>query len=282
MGTLPQAKINNYYAQFKSVAVAFTKEVIAVTGLRPEMVNLKCASDLYPCVIYSTSFETAKIVANNRIIEKLQATNNAASLRFFFRLPATEEEFVLLIPARLSSSSPYTGSPDMSVFNLQFSQRPPDDFIEIVGRVLEANHYAATVRDVFVPIDPDAVRKMHFYTKEAQVVVDGVSYGGIPREFSFGAMRFVHKDAPQTILDKSAHILIHFDEPRETLMLDASVARYESAVGHPKLSVVTLSLSESLPIIYKIRLCGYITSLRNFPPKDGKKTTAQPQGGAPV
>ncbi|MDR2468324.1 MAG: pilus assembly protein PilZ [Spirochaetaceae bacterium] len=264
MGSLPRAKINDYYEQFKPVNVTFTKEVINVTGLLTEMVNLKCTSDFFPCVIYSTSFEGAQVVANNKsgIFERLRITNNALSIRFCFKIPATDEQIAFLVPAHFTSSALYGGSQDMSLFNLQFSQRPPDDLIEIMGRVLEANYYYTKCKNKLFAVGPDAYRKMRFINKDVLIAVGNATYGCLLREFAFGSMRFILKGAPQEILNKPAKIRLSFDEPQETLILDGSIAKFEAVINHPDVSVVTLALSDPVPLPYKARLCDYVTTLR--------------------
>jgi hypothetical protein len=83
MGVLTSQKITVFYERFKSIEVTFTKEIIQVTGLLTQQVHLKCVSDFWPCVIYSSSFQGAKIVANVKsgLQGKLQQANNYVSLR---------------------------------------------------------------------------------------------------------------------------------------------------------------------------------------------------------
>jgi hypothetical protein len=269
MSTLPRAKINDYYDQFKPVAVTFTKEVIQVTGLLVQMVNLKCGSDFFPCVIYSTSFETAKIVANNKsgIIERLKEFNNTASIRFCFKIPSTEEQVAFLVPARIISNAPYGNSADMSMFTLQYSQRPPDDLIEIMGRVLDATYCYSKRKSERFPMTPDALRKMRFIGNDIVVTTAGAANRCILRELCFGGARFIMKDATEEIVDKPCTVRFEFIEPRETYAIAGKFVKIEVALSRPDLAVLTVEYNDPVPMTYKTRLCGYVSALRTVTAK---------------
>ncbi|MDR2029699.1 MAG: pilus assembly protein PilZ, partial [Treponema sp.] len=66
-------KITTYYERYKAIDVTFTKEIIQVTGLITQQVYLKCVGDFWPCVVYSSSFQWAKVVANIKsgLVDKL-------------------------------------------------------------------------------------------------------------------------------------------------------------------------------------------------------------------
>ncbi|MDR2510785.1 MAG: pilus assembly protein PilZ [Spirochaetaceae bacterium] len=283
MGNLTRAKINDYYDQFRPVAVTFTKEVISVTGLLTKMVNLKCGSDFFPCVIYSTSFEAAKVVANNRsgIIEKLQATKNSLSLRFCFKIPATGEQIAFLVPGRLTEQSPYAGSEDMTLFTLQFSQRPPDDLIEIMGRVLEANYHFSKNKDLFFPMSDDVQRRMCLVTKDiVNLAMDGNAYTGILRQLAFGAACCIMKGLREDILNKPISIRFEFDDPHEFCALEGVVKKCEAVANYPDTAVITMGFNDPVSMVYKVRLCDYVTTLRL--PTDGPPAAPKPAKPAPA
>ncbi|GHT90810.1 hypothetical protein FACS1894140_0090 [Spirochaetia bacterium] len=89
MGILTSQKIAFFYEQYKNVDVSYNRETIQVIGLQTDQVHLKCVSGFWPCVIYSSSFQGAKVVANvkSALVEKLKRANNAVSLRFCFKEP---------------------------------------------------------------------------------------------------------------------------------------------------------------------------------------------------
>ncbi|MDR2865081.1 MAG: pilus assembly protein PilZ [Spirochaetaceae bacterium] len=283
METLPRVKINEYYEQFKPVPVTFTKEVIQVTGLLTKMVNLKCGSDFFPCVIYTTSFEMAKIVANNKsgIIDKLKQFNNVASLRFCFKIPSTEEQVAFLVPARVTNTQMYGDSADMSLFNLQYSQRPPDDLIEIMGRILDANYrYAKRGEERFL-VNADAIRKMRFMGNEIGMVMDNAVHRCILRDIGFRGARFFVKGVAEQFENKPCSVRFDFDEPRESYTINGKLLGAEKAEGHPEMAVLTMLYDDHVPMSYKTRLSSYVSTVRISPVKPQAVAPPAPKSAEP-
>ena len=139
MGVLLSQKISLYYEMFKDIDVTFTKDMIQVTGLITQQIHLKCGNDFFPCVVYTASFSGAKVVANVKtgLLAKLTTTNNFVSLRLCFREPGETNTVTFFVSARVVSNAPYGNSQDVNMFSLQFSNRPPDDFIEIMRSSLQ-------------------------------------------------------------------------------------------------------------------------------------------------
>jgi hypothetical protein len=264
MGTLPRQKILDFHDSFKAIPVTFNKEVIQVTGLQAKQIVLKCASDFFPCVVYSTSFAEAKIVANNKtgLFEKLKETNNTTSIKFSFRLPVSGEQVSFLVTARVSASSPYGDSPDMTMFTLQYAQRPPDDLIEIMGRVIEATMNFSKRKDERINITPEALRKLHVATKDVGVTIQGVPRRCILRDISFGNARLVMVGVSKFLIDKPVGIKFDFNEPEESYSMSGKFTSAEAVVDHKDMVVVNMVYDEPIPLMYKVRLHDYLGTVR--------------------
>ncbi|GAB1484788.1 hypothetical protein MASR2M78_36060 [Treponema sp.] len=126
MGVATSQTITKYYERYKSIDVTFTKEVIRATGLVTQQVYLKCVGETWPCVIYSTSFESAKIIINARsgLHAKIQGANGLVALRFSFKESDKIDPFMFSVSGRAAGFSPYGGSPDIAMITISFSQRP--------------------------------------------------------------------------------------------------------------------------------------------------------------
>jgi hypothetical protein len=277
MGSLTRAKIDEYYRQFKSVNVQLTKEVVGITGLLVKMVNLKCGSDFFPCIIHSTSFETAKIIANNKsgITEKLEAYNNTASLRFCFKLPTTGEQVAFLIPSRITGKDPYEGSGDMSTWTLQYSQRPPDDLIEIIGRILDANYSYVKRKHERFPMNADFLRKMRL-AGDVMLTVDGGANRCILRELGFGGARIVMKGSSEAMLNKPCSIKFEFHEPSEVYSINGKFVKAELIEGRTDMAILDMDFDDAVPMTYKTRICSYVSALRVVPAKGTPNEGAAP------
>ena len=265
MGLLTSQKISVYYDRFKDISVTFTKEIIQVTGLLTQQVHIKCGNDFWPCVVYSASFEGAKIVANVKtgLLTKLQATNNFINLRFCFRPPGENNSVTFFVAARILASTPYNNSQDVNMFTLQFSNRPPDDFIEIMGRVLDANVNSAKRKDVRIPLTQDNMRKLNIMSTESAVFIQGVPRRCILRDISFSGSKIIMMGVAKFLLDKEAAIRIDFNDPRDAFTIKGKFVRAENVEGKKEMIALGLNFDEaSVPIGFKIRLNEAISSTR--------------------
>jgi hypothetical protein len=261
MGILTGQKIATYYEQYKAIDVTFTKEIIQVTGMITQQVYLKCGGDFWPCVVYSSSFEKAKIVANiqSGLIDKLQQTNNAVSLRLCFRNFDSASPLTFFIATRSVGYVPYSGAKDMAVFTLQFTQRPPDDFIEILGRLLDANVNSTKRRAERILMTPETLRKLKILPKECAIFIERVPRRCILRDISFSGAKTIMMGVAKFLVGKDAELRVEFDDPPESFLLQGKFVRAENVEGRKDLLALAVEFNgPSIPIGYKLRLNDYL------------------------
>ncbi|MDR2363928.1 MAG: pilus assembly protein PilZ [Spirochaetaceae bacterium] len=265
MGILTTQKITEYYERYKSIDVTFTKEIIQVTGMITQQVYLKCIGDFWPCVVFSSSFQGAKVVANVKsgIVEKLRQANNSASLRLCFRDADSNSPVTFFVAARSVGYAPYGDSKDMAVFTLQFTQRPPDDLIEIMGRLLDANVNSTKRRDERVLLTADSIRKLRLLSKETATFIQGVPRRCILRDISFSGAKFIMMGVAKFLVEKEAALRIDFDDPRESYLIRGKFIRAELVEGRKELLALVMLFNEStVPMGYKIRLNDFLCQIR--------------------
>lgn len=265
MGILTSQQITKYYERYRTISVTFTKEIIHATGLVTQQVYLKCLGEAWPCVIYSTSFEEAKVIVNTKsgLYGKLQQANNLVNLRYSFRISDKTDPMFFFVSCRVAGSTPYQGSQDISMLTLQFTQRPPDDLIEIMGRLLDANINSSKRRDERILISPDSLRKLQISAKETVVYLQGVPRRCILRDISFSGAKIIMVGVAKFIADKDVVLRIDFDDPRESLMIGGKVVRLEDVEGRKELVAVAIHFNENqVPMNYKMRINDYLGQIR--------------------
>ena len=265
MGVLTSQKISLYYDRFKGINVTFTKDMIQVTGLLTQQIHLKCGNDFWPCVVFSASFEGAKVIANVKtgLLAKLQANNNFVSLRFCFKPPGENNAVTFFVSSRVMASVPYGNSQDVNMFTIQFTNRPPDDFIEIVGRVLDANVNSAKRKDARIPLNADNMRKLNISSAESAVFIQGVPRRCILRDLSFCGCKIIMMGVAKFLLDKEAAVRVDFSDPREVFTIKGKFIRAENVEGKKEMVALGLNYDEAaIPMGYKIRLNDMLTSTR--------------------
>ena len=265
MGVLTSQKLVTLYERYKAIDVTYTKEIIQVTGLVTQQVFLKCVSDFWPCVIYSSSFTGAKVVANinSGLLQKLQQSNNLVSLRFCFRNADTGSPVAFFVSAKSAGYAPYNGSKEAAVFNLQFTQRPPDDLIEIMGRLLDANINSAKRKDERILITPDTLRRMHITSKDTAMFIQKVPRRCILRDISFSGAKIIMMGISKFLVDKEAALRIDFDDPREAFLIPGKFIRAEDVEGRKELLALALKFNDNqVPMGFKIRVNDYLSQTR--------------------
>jgi hypothetical protein len=285
MGLVTSQRISVLYDRFKDIDVTFTKEIIQVTGLLTQQIHLKCGNDFWPCVVYSASFEGAKVVANVKtgLLGKLQTTNNFVNLRFSFKPSGESNSITFFIAGRVMSSAPYGSSQDVNMFAIQFSNRPPDDFIETIGRVLDANVNSSKRRDVRIPLTQENLRKLNIMSTESAVFIQGVPRRCILRDISFSGSKIIMMGVAKFLLEKEVSMRVDFNDPREAFLIKGKFIRAENVEGKKEMIALGLAFDEAnVPMGFKIRLNDMLSSTRaDFRDSMDEETEGQnPQGSA--
>jgi hypothetical protein len=265
MGLLTSQKLIDLYEKYKTISVTYTKEIIQVTGLITQQVFIKCVSDFWPCVIYSSSFSGAKVVANIKsgLPVKLQQANNMVSLRFCFKSVETGAPVTFFVSAKCMGYAPYGDSKDAAIFNLQFSQRPPDDLIEIMGRMLDANINSSKRKDERIVITPESMRRLHINSKDTAVFIQKVPRRCILRDLSFSGAKVIMMGVSKFLVDKDAALRVDFDDPREAFLLPGKFTRAEDVEGRKELVALAISFDEKqIPMGYKMRINDYLGQVK--------------------
>jgi hypothetical protein len=151
----------------------------------------------------------------------------------------------------------------VALFNLQFTQRPPDDLIEIMGRILDANVASAKRREERIIITPDSSRKLNIFSKESAIFIQKVPRHCILRDVSFSGAKIIMMGVAKFLVDKEAALRMDFDDPRESFLLKGKLIRSEPVEGRKELVALGIIFDEnSVPMGYKIRLNDYLSQVR--------------------
>jgi len=269
MSILNTQRIEAFYNTFKGIDITFSKDMIQVTGLIAEQVHLKCGSDFWPCVFISTSFQGAKVVANIKsgLIDKLQKANNSVSLRYCFKNPEDGNPLTFFVAGRVLGVAPYRNSEDVSMLSVQFTQRPPDDLIEIVGRVFDANVNSSKRKDERILITTDTQRKLKLLSKETVAFIQGVPRRCILREVSFFNAKVIMLGIAKFIVDKETSLRFDFDDPRESFLVKGKFVNSEAVEGKQEMIALSMDFDEpTIPTGYKIRINEYLSAVREREP----------------
>lgn len=266
MSITTSQQITKWYELYKTIDVTFTKEIIKATGMDPRRVYLKCVGEQWPCVIYSTSFAGAKLVisAKPALLEKIQKANNVVSVRFSFKLEDKADPVSFFITAKAMGYAPYTQSNgDLQVMSVEYTQRPPDDLIDIMGKLLEANINSTRRGDERILLTPDAMRRISILSKNTVIFVQGVPRKCIIRDLSFSGTKLIIVGIAKFLVGKECLVRFEMDEPREVLDIKGEIVRHEDVEGRKDLAAIAVHFDEAtVPMSYKMHINDYMSQTR--------------------
>lgn len=265
MGYATSQQLARYYELYQNIDVTFTKEVIKTIGLIPQQVFVKALGGQWPCVINSSSLTGAKIIAGNKsgIYEKIQQGTVSVSLRFSFLNAEKNEPLTFFVSSKVVGVTQYAGSPDLVLISISFTQRAPDDLIEKLGSLLEANINSAKRREERITLTPDALRKLGILQKETLIFIQGIPRRCILRDVSFSGAKVIMVGIAHFLQDKDVVLRIDLDEPRVAVGIKGKIVRTENVENRKDLVALAISYIEpEVPMAYKMHINNYLTQQR--------------------
>jgi hypothetical protein len=266
MGLVTSQQLLQYYGEYKEREITFNRQVIDVLKLLPREVYLKCHGDQIPCVVYSSSMAGAKIVASLRAaaMQKLRLANNSVSLRFAFRRTDRLEPLFFFVPAKISNYTFYnTEKPDLYFLNLEYTSKPPDDLIEMLGQLFDANTNFQRRKEERIDLNPTTVKALGVEGKEAALIVDEQPKKCIIRDLSFSGAKVLLFGAAAEDVQKTVVLQFSLAGQKQKILLPGRIVRFEEVVGREDIGAFGISFVEvKTPMSYKMVINNYLRTQR--------------------
>lgn len=265
MGITTSQQLQNYYDIFRDTEVTYTKDVLRTLAVDPRQIYIKCNGAQWPCIINSTSFLLAKIIVGTKGGAYAAMTKKDAppvSLRFYF-VQQHDQPISFFVTGRVTEVAQYMNSADLAIITITFSQRPPDDLIDKVGTMLEANSNAIRRKEERIVITDETKRKLFISKEETIIFIQNVPRRCILRDISFSGAKVLLLGIEKFIQDKAVILRIRFEEPDEIITLEGNVVKTSPVEGRPEIIYACLKFDEAkVPTSYKIRINTYLTTVR--------------------
>ncbi len=260
-------QITRYFQQFSQAEITFTKEVVQTIKLNGKQVYVKCLGSQWPCIVYAASMTTAKIIANMRsgLNECIKKANNVVQLRFSFTEADKPDPITFFVPARVVGLTPYgEQNKDLFFANLEFSQRPPDDLIQILGQLLEANVNAKRRSEDRIPLSPHSIKQLGLLIGQCSLAVDAVPRRSIFRDLSFSGCKAVLMGVPKLLVNKPTIVRLVFDDPEQVFEIPGEICRSDPVEGRDDIAAFGIKFDEErVPMGYKMRINSALKQFRS-------------------
>ena len=264
MALITGQQISNYYKQFGDVEVAFNKEVIRATGLQTRNNLLKCKGAYWPCFVYSSSMKQAKIVASVKedFHKNIKEANNLASLQFTFVSAEKTTPLILHVSAKMTGITNYgEESSGLSLITLTYSQRPSDDLIIILGRLLASNLNSKKRKEERILVDDNVIRKMGLKSKNISVVISNIPRKALLRDISFSGAKLIIAGIAKFLVDKPILLRLEVDDTDEVFNLVGKILRFETVENRKDIASIAVQFDEkNIPIEYKLFFNDFLSS----------------------
>lgn len=265
MAIATSQQITRYYDIYRDTEITFTKDIIRTLSMDPRQIFIKCAGSQWPCIINSTSFQAARIIIGTKggaFQQIAQHNPPPVSLRFCF-FSGDNQLLSFFIASKVSQITPYMNSKDLAIVTLTFTQRPPDDLIEMVGHLLDANINFVRRKEERILINEDSRRKLSIPHEETIITVQNVPRHCILRDVSFGGAKVILLGLAQFLVGKDIILSIDFDDPHETVQLKGIIINASAIQGRKDIISVSIKYDDAtVPLSYKIHVNNFITTIR--------------------
>jgi len=260
--------INKIYNDYADHELFFNKSVISVTGLQPKKVFLKVKNEQWPCILYSCSMKFARIIMNldNDAFDALKGVNNFVNLRFAFFKPGSKNPVLFFVPANVEGyrnlSDKYK---DSYLINLNFTKKPSDDLIEILGSLIEANKNFEKRGNCRITLNDRIVKDIGFSSTNIIAEIDMIKRSCILRNLSTSGAGILLHCIPKFLVDKQISLYLNISESNKIITLFGKINRYDKVEGRRDIYELGIKfIKEKVPIEFKKILNEYYKKLENL------------------
>ncbi len=284
MSIVTSQQLTRYYEQYKTTDVTFNKQVITALGLVAKGVYLKVQDRQLPCMVFSSSMASARVIASvpSAVMTALRQANNRLALRWCFKLPEKVEPITFFVTCRPTGFTHYAvQGPDVHFVTLEFTQRPPDDLIQILGSLLEANANSQRRGDERIIVTPETQKKLGLESREAALLVAGTSRKCLLRDLSFSGAKVIVSGGARDFDGGSVSLKFSRSDAMPEMTLPAAVVRVDEVGGRADILAVSLKYSADPPMSYKLLINSYVSTMRKAA-QEAQQAPASPAPPAPA
>lgn len=281
MALVTTQTINRYYDCYRDTEIVFSKEIIHTLKMDPRQIYIKSGGLQWPCIVNSSSFNQAKIILGTKggaYATLSKKDPEPVSLRFSF-YNSDGQLMSFFVNAKVDVIQSYMNSTDLALITIQYTQRPPDDLIVMLGSLVEANMNAIRRKEDRIHITQNSMRKLGLQRKELSVSIQNIQRNCILQDLSFGGAKIVLLGLSKFLLQKEAFLQLEFDDPHEMMIIKGIIVSTTPVEGRSDLIGASIQFQEnSISLAYKIRINNYISTMRKDElnaNKDGQQGEAQ-------
>jgi hypothetical protein len=265
MGLITSQQRAQYYETYRDREITFNRQIIEVLRLLPKEVFLKTRGDQLSCIVYSCSMAGAKIVASLRTqtLQQIRLAGNSVSLRFAFQRNDKPEPLLFFVPAKITNYAFYSSEkPDLYFLSLEYTTKPPDDLIEMLGQLFDTSTNFKRRKDERIELNPANIKLIGINGKEAKLVLEKQVRKCIIRDLSFSGAKVLLFGARSEHVQKTA--VLQFSALKQQMLIPGTIVRFEEVVGREDIGAFGMRfLEDKTPMSYKLLINNTLRAARH-------------------
>ncbi|MBN2652515.1 MAG: PilZ domain-containing protein [Spirochaetales bacterium] len=251
-----------------SEGITFSKDVIATLGVDTKQIFLKVMGNHWPCIIYSCSMQTAKILVNPKqdLLTVIKKANKIVNIRFYFHPKDNEGPITFFVTGKVTGLTRYNQSrDDLSFLSIAFTQKPPEDLILLLGKLFDANQGFKNRREERIEIDPITIKRMGLKSKLVAIKYGVRPEKAILKDLSFSGAQVIGTCTEVAEKGKDITLLIEDMNSRIPIILQGKIARCTPFQAEKNIySLGIIFDEEKIPLDYKIKINDFLKKSKSY------------------
>jgi hypothetical protein len=274
---LSQQAMREVYEKNKNREIAFNKTMMEMTGLEPKKVFLKIKGEHTPCVIYACSLSSAKIIVHleKSDFDKINDAKGVVNLRFSFLPRDSKSSIVFFVPSMVTGYNTFSKR-DANTFlvSLDYTNRPPDDLINILGGAITIAENFEKRKDVRINVEDRIFKDIGFASVQAVALVDNIRRPCIVKNVSASGALIILSCFPKLLMGREVVLQLRTIE-NESVNLHGNFVRSDEVVKRQDIHGMGVTFKESgIPLEYKVMINRYLDKLEDMLHKNEQQQTA--------
>ncbi len=268
MSIITSHELSRFYEEYRETEVTFNKQVMEATGLLST--HLKAAGTESRCFLYACSMAAAKLLVpdlREPFFQAIQKAGGHLSVRLTFNRSDKPDPLTFYVAGRMTGATPYNPqNPHAQLVALEFTGRPSDDLIQVLGVLLEANTNAKRRRDERIVITPDTLKRVGLESGTGALTIEGTDHRCLIKDVSFGGAKVLVAGTPPLAAGQPVGLKVVRAEGGEQITLWGELTRAEAVSGHPEILALGIKYLGDPPVTYKMMLSSFLGGGRRAPP----------------
>lgn len=266
MRTTTALQINRYYDLYQNLNLTFTNEVSTTLGVKKDQVAIRCGGKDWPCIINSASMKEAKLISavSQELLVAIKENHQNVSIRFAFDDFDSKDPLTFYVTSKIKNLSTFESKRNsLILITLAYIQKAPDDLIEKLGFVIEANINSTRRSSERLSLNDESIHKIDLLSRDAFVFVQGIPRRCVLIDISFSGAKLVLMGIANFLLGQEATVKFDFDKPQTTIGVKGKIIRAEHVEGRKDLIAIAVTFYEAeIPLIFKVHLNKFFSQHR--------------------